>query len=290
MIALFGAGVGLGLVVLARSLRPSVPPLGPALDRLSRPGIAVSASVAEVSLRDRIGSLAAAIVGASGDVRRDRDLRVTGRTLERHAYEKVLAATVGVALPLCLAVATGETVPFVVLAVVGGLGGFVFPDVSLRSAAAGRRRVIRHELSAYLDLVAIVLAGGGGIQTALQAAATAGEGQAFTEISAALDRARLTATTAWRALDRLADDVGVDDLREFARTLELAGSQGARIGSSVSARADALRGRLRAEVEAEAEAVTERMLVPVAVMLVGLLLFIGFAVVAALGTSSTVVG
>lgn len=290
MIALFGAGVGLGLVVLARSLRPAVPPLGPALDRLSRPGRAVSAPAADLSLRDRIESLAASVVGASGDVRRTRDLRVTGRTFERHAYEKVLAATVGVALPLCLAVATAETVPFVVLAVVGGLGGFVFPDVSLRSAAAGRRRVIRHELSAYLDLVAIVLAGGGGIQTALQAAATAGEGQAFTEISVALDRARLTGTTAWRTLDRLADDVGVDELRELARTLELAGSQGARIGSSVSARADALRGRLRAEVEAEAEAVTERMLLPVAVMLVGLLLFIGFAVVAALGTSSTVVG
>ena len=41
-------------------------------------------------------------------------------------------------------------------------------------------------LSSYLDLVDVVLAGGAGIETALEAAAEAGDGWAFAEIRGAL--------------------------------------------------------------------------------------------------------
>ena len=50
----------------------------------------------------------------------------------------------------------------------------------------------------------------------------------------------------------------------------------------MAAKADSLRGHQMAEVEARAEAASERMLVPVMLLVLGLILFIGFGAVAAI--------
>jgi hypothetical protein len=61
--------------------------------------------------------------------------------------------------------------------------------------------------------------------------------------------------------------------------VSLAGSHGARIRASLAAKADTLRGHQVAETEAAAEAATERMTIPVAVLLLGFLLFIAYPAV-----------
>jgi hypothetical protein len=70
--------------------------------------------------------------------------------------------------------------------------------------------------------------------------------------------------------------VGVPELVELSTTLQLAGTEGARIRQSLSARAVALRRHEQAEAESEANAVTERLFLPGALLLIGFLVFIGY--------------
>jgi Flp pilus assembly protein TadB len=240
----------------------------------------------------RRGGRTVALLGALGlDFGRlGRDLRVSGRTVERHAVEKVAAAAVGLGTPLAMAVvagAGGATVPigFVTAAALGfGAAGFLLPDLLLRDAARSGRAAFATALSAYLDLVNVLLAGSSGTETALVAAAEAGDGWAFAELRAALVRAEATRTSPWEAFADLGDELGVSELQELAASVRLAGEQGARIRSSLAAKAASLRGQQLARAEASAQAASERMAVPNVLMFLGFLAFAGYpAVVSIVG-------
>ena len=125
-------------------------------------------------------------------------LRVLDKSMERHAYEKMLGATAGFALPVltgAVMLAGGVAVSPIVLLLVGlatAVAGFFYPDLPLAERVEDRQRAFRHAFSAYLDLVTILLAGGAGIESALEGAAESGDGWAFAKIRSALRRARLT--------------------------------------------------------------------------------------------------
>jgi hypothetical protein len=95
-----------------------------------------------------------------------------------------------------------------------------------------------------------------------------------------LQRARFTRASPWEAFADLAEQLDVSELAEMAASVSLAGSHGARIRGSLAAKADTLRGHQVAETESAAEAATERMTIPVAVLLLGFLLFIAYPAVA----------
>ncbi|MEM9565358.1 MAG: type II secretion system F family protein [Actinomycetota bacterium] len=218
-----------------------------------------------------------------------QQLRVLDRSIERHAYEKMLAGVTGVVLPLLLGVvlaAGGTTVSplLLVLAavVLGGLG-FLYPDLPLAERVARRQQAFRHSLSSYLDLVTIILAGGGGTESALVGAANAGDGWVFAEIRSALRRGELTGRTPWEMFEELGIHYGIDELRELASSVSLAGGHGARVRQSLVAKSEALRTQQTAEIETKAESNTEKMIVPVSVMVLGLMVFIGRGAVEAIG-------
>ncbi len=175
----------------------------------------------------------------------------------------------------------------VALSVPFAVAGFFLPDFTLRDQAERRRRGFRHALSAYLDLVNILLAGGAGIETALWAAADAGDGWGFQRIRAALHRSRLTGRSPWETFAALGRDLDVSELSELASSISLAGSHGARIRASLAAKADTLRGHQVAETEAAAEAATERMTIPLAVLLFGFLLFIAYPAIQQITSASS---
>ena len=56
---------------------------------------------------------------------------------------------------------------------------------------------------------------------------------------------------------------------------------------SLIAKADAMRAALSAEIEAAAEIQTEKMIVPVVVLIIGMVLFIGYGAVDAISTPGT---
>ena len=283
VLALLAAGAGAGCWLAVRSISPRPPPLDVLVARLGRPGVAVGLDVSDrEDLSNRAGRLAVRIVALPGntDTRQGQLLRLVGRTPERHALDKLAGSAGGAAAAGLLStglIVLGIAPPPVVLAVLTAgvaIGGFLLPDALLRDEAERRRRAFRHALSSYLDLVNVILAAGGGIETSLHAAAEAGDGWAFAAIRQALDRSRLTNRTPWDTFAQLGEELGVDELRELAASVALAGFQGARIRQSLAAKADSLRGHQVAETEASAEAATERMTIPVAVLLFGFLVFV----------------
>lgn len=280
---LLGAGAGLGLVLVLSGLVPARPPLTVALARLHQPRPAVTAS------SDRSRPLVA--LGRAVGVDRligpslVSDLRVLGQSVDAHLARRVAMAAAGAVVgPLIAALfwAAGLPVPLwwsgwatIGLAVVG----LVAPGVAARTEAATRRAGFRHALGAFLDVVAVSLAAGNGVEGALAVGAAAGDGWAFAELRHALFTARMAGDTPWAGLARLGGELDVAELSELAATVALAGDSGAKVRASIQAKARSMRARALADAEAAAQAATERMSLPVVVLLVGFIVFIGYPAV-----------
>lgn len=216
---------------------------------------------------------------------RQQDLAITGSSPERHAAERLATAWVFALLPIATAAVSavgGVATPWTLAALgaaVGGALGFAVPGLVLRTTANERRQEFRRALSGYLDLVVVVVAGGGGIETALHDAADAGDGWVFTELRRSLEASRLGGVAPWDGFARLGSDLGVDELVELAAGASLAGEHGARVRASLAAKAASMRAHLLAEAEAEAQSATEKMAIPVVLMLFGFLTFVGYPAV-----------
>lgn len=292
-----GIGLGLGLWLIAGGLRPPRRTLEEAL-HLLRPGpapdLATSSDGGDPGgWAARIGRPAARRLAVSGLISRRtrRDLTVLGRTLDAHAAEKVAAATVGCLLipamtgALALAGIRLGWGPPLGGAVLLGVAGFATPDLGVWADARRARADARHALSAFLDLTVIGLAGGGGVEQALADAADCGQGPTFTRLRRALDTARLTRTPPWQPLGELGRQVDLPELTETAATVALAGTEGATIRASLTARAASLRTHAMADAEADEAAASERLSLPVVVLFAGFLLFIGYPAVSHILTS-----
>ena len=295
---LISSGIGAGVVVCIRALRPRPTPLAVTIAALDGPARMIGSSEGAPSAATagwqrplaRIGMRLLDAIAIGNRTELSRQLRILDKPLERHAYEKLLGAIAGLVLPNLVVVtvaAAGVTTNPMIGLVVGGIGataGFLYPDLPLSDQVTARQQAFRHALSSYLDLVTIILAGGGGIESALRGAADAGDGWAFDEIRSALRRAEFTGRTPWEAFDDLGADLDITELSELAASVGLAGGQGAKIRRSLAAKADALRAQQAAAIETSAETRTEQMIVPVTVMIVGLTLFVGFGAVQAIST------
>jgi Flp pilus assembly protein TadB len=307
VVVLLGGGAGFGLCLIGYALtrdrsigldelRELTGGRGTPLSLTGWDPAARAQHLAPGGLRGTIGKLGARYIGSVGFTdldRLDEQLRVLDRSLERHAYEKILAAVAGFAVPILASVAMaagGVSIPVLwalVFAVVLGVGGFLYPDLPLAEQVEARRREFRHALSAYLDLVSILMAGGAGIESSLVSAAEDGAGWAFDEIRWALHRAEVTRATPWESFDQLGEDLGVRELQDLAANVSTAGEFGARIRQTLSAKADAMRASQAAELEAEAERQTERMLIPLIALAFGVSLFVGYGAIQAITTDGT---
>lgn len=282
-----GGGLGLGLLLTLRALRPRPDDLGSILRRVVAPfDPTLDTSAPGRADRTRWSSRSGVVgrhVVVAGRV--ERNLRVVGRAVERHVVDKVtLAVVLGATAPAVFLAgsAAGLSLPPLVAvlgAVVGGIGGYHLPDLLLHTQAEERRRHFRFAMSSYLDLVNVLLAGGAGIESALDATASSGDGWAFHEIRAALTRARATRRSPWAALSELGEALGVDELVELAASIQLAGEEGARIRSSLAAKAAALRSRQLAQIEADAHSASERMGIPTVAMFTAFLALLAYPAV-----------
>jgi pilus assembly protein TadC len=279
-----GASLGGGVWLIIRGVRPAPAALAEIVRDMHRP----LATPGEASTPVFLRRVALVLVGVAGieSAGLERDLAVTGRSLERHALDKLTTAGLGMGLPILFGVvvaAGGGSFPTGLLALAAllmGFGGFFQPDLALKTEAARRRRDFAHALSAFLDLVTVILAGGGGLEAALDGAAGAGDGWALARIRHALAESRLTRDSPWTVLARLADQLGVPELAELAASVELAGNEGAKVRHSLNAKAVSLRDHELATAQAAAEAATEQMAFPVVAMLTGFILLIGYPAVA----------
>ena len=160
---------------------------------------------------------------------------------------------------------------------------FVVPILSwhlavkrITTASQIRRSDMDLAVAVYLDLVNVLLAGGAGVETAMLAAAGAGDGFSFEQIRLALVRAQSSRGSYWDSLRELGERTGVESLEDVAHSVQLAGEHGARIRQSLAAKATALRGRNLARIEHEAEERTEHMGLPIVLLFLGFILLVGY--------------
>ena len=213
------------------------------------------------------------------------DLAVMGRSIETHLGMTVLAAVAGlfapflIFIPLVLGAGASPVIP-VWFAILGALGGSILATVQLRSEATERRRDFRHVVSAFLDLVAMNLAGGRGVPEALSAAADLSNGWAMVRIRDTMESARLQGVTPWAALGDLGDEMAVKELSDLAAALALVAEDGAKVRDSLSARAVSMRQRELSDSESRAEARSQSMLVAQLLLCLGFLVFLIYPAVA----------
>lgn len=150
------------------------------------------------------------------------------------------------------------------------------PVKQVANASRVRRSDMDLAVAVYLDLVNVLLAGGAGVETAMLAAAGAGDGFSFEQIRLALVRAQSSRGSYWDSLRELGERTGVESLEDVAHSVQLAGEHGARIRQSLAAKATALRGRNLARIEHEAEQRTEQMGLPIVLLFLGFILLVGY--------------
>ena len=286
VVVLAGLGVGTGLALVLGAIAPAPVPLRRALTD-HRP--ARTAAPAETGAPGPVEWVGLSLARSSWATRVTdglaSDLRITGRTAAGHLGSCMVLGTAGALWAPIAAVAVrlgGLNMPLPLIlwaAVILAPLGAACPRIALRSEAATRRRAFRHALSSFLDVVSISLAGGCGVDSALQAAGSAGSGWAFVQIRRALLDSRYRGESPWTGLARLGNELAVPELGELAAAVSLAGDEGARVRASLAARARSLRQRGMSEIEAAASSASERMSLPVVGLMVG---FVGFVVYPAL--------
>ena len=283
---LLGAMAGAAIILIASGVVPARVPLADALARLDL----IPKAGAATPERWWVVLLGAPLVdtsfGRAATKAVRQDLRVIGRSPEEHVARHVAMVTVALlwapatfALMAIGGVGVSWTLP-VWISLVFGCVALVIPPLAVRAEAAERRRSFRHALGCFLDLVAVRLAGGAGVDSALAGSAAAGEGWAFTEIRQCLTEARLRGEPSWKGLGTLGEEIGVSELQELAASAGLAGDEGARVRVSIAAKARAIRLRGLADAESAAQSASERMSLPVVLLMTGFIVFLGYPAVA----------
>lgn len=293
---LLGGALGGALCLLVFALVPPRPQLASVVGRWERQRARqVAAATAETSAdtwRDRLGLWMVARLAQRGITlgKLRADLALTDYTLEGHLVRKISYGLLGLLLPSLVTVAliaVGITPPVTLPAVGGLVLGAVFfwvPDLSVTQAAEQRRHELRRALSCYLDLVAMSLAGGRGIPEALPTAARIGTGWAFELLRDTIEHARYVGSTPWAALADLGERTGMQELQDLGGALLLVADDGAKVRSSLSARASTQRRRQLAEAEGAAAKADQSIQMAQVVLAVGFFLFLGYpAVVAVMG-------
>lgn len=273
---------GLGVVLILRGVIGSTVPLDQLVAELHRSRISAPAA-------DRRAAVIGRMSGRDTPSRRS-DLAITERSPERYVQDRLTWAML-LAAPfvlLLLLAATGSWVVagpgvLIVGVLVAAVAGWAYARADLRTDADKARREFRHSLSAYLELVTILMAGGAGVETAMFDAADAGQGRSLRHIRSALSAAQARREPPWSQLAELGSRLGVSELEELHASMTLAGG-GAQVRDSLAAKARGIRLRDIAQTETEAQARSETMVLPVVLMFAGFLLLIGYPALAGLSS------
>jgi hypothetical protein len=288
LLALIGAA---GLLLAVSGWVQPVPPLSRVVRHLERDAPNGSASVPAV--RGLVDRLAAALVqvvrGHPRLLPSGPDLTLLGRSAEQQVVALVVAGLAGAVIPPLV---LGALQAFGVL----GIGWFVpialacgcavAAPISVHTYAIERsatiRRDLRYQVSAYLDVVSMLLAGNSGYEGALDHAARAGDGRLFVELRRSLRESATRGTSLTEALRRVGSGLGLGELEQVAATAALSAAEGAPVARTLAAKCATLRVALAAEQETEARLRTSRLTTPIVGMA---LIFMGLVMYPALSFS-----
>jgi Flp pilus assembly protein TadB len=265
------AGVAVALLGWAQ---PS-PDLSSAVRHLRRPGPSAVEAGSVDGVRSRwFGGVVSALVGQLRGRPRllppESALRLTGTTLEAHVTRLVTAALVGLLVPPLTIVVLQRSgligLGWYAPAAIGLVAAAVAPwlvHTSTLERASAVRSDLRHQVSAYLDVVTMLLAGNSGYEGALEQASRAGDGRLFAELRHRMRDSATRGATLTDALRRTGTELGLDELEQVAATAALSAAEGAPVARTLAAKCATLRSALAAEQESEARLRTSRLTTPI---------------------------
>lgn len=219
-----------------------------------------------------------------------QDLALLGRTYEQTLGRKITLALTGLLLTAVVVgtlAQAGAPLPAgfpLVLAVLLSVTMFWAPDLEARREAARRRDEFRKSLSGYLDLVQLEMAGEAAPAEALPSAANLGESWPFALIRATIYQARQAGRSPWLALADLGDRVGVRELHDLGQLINLVAHDGARVRSTLAARAQTMRRRELADLQVQAGRADQSLRMTQIIIGLGFVLFIGYPAIVAILT------
>lgn len=198
------------------------------------------------------------------------ELRLVQRSLDSHIGAIAFSAVVGALGPV-LVLGTLQAFGLVALGVYVPLGlalvGLVTGPLAVHTSVAERAREVqtdlRFQLSAYLDVVTMLLAGNSGHEGALEQAAQAGDGRLFIELRRRMREVGATGKSLVEALGTTADELGLVELEQVAATTALSSAEGAPVARTLAAKCSTLRSTLATEQESEARLRTSRLTAPI---------------------------
>ena len=209
------------------------------------------------------------------------DLAITGSDRRVMVREGMVmgAAAAGVCMVIVSVVGFPPVGSFV-LAFGCGFAAWLIPFRRTRVRAARMRGELDLAVSVMLDLMSIQSAGGAGVETALLSAAALGDGWSFRLIREALAGAQASRRSYWDALVEVGEMTGCHSLVEIANSARMAGEHGAKVRQTLASKSTSLRARNLARIEYEAQQRTEQMGLPMVVLFVSFLIFVGYPALA----------
>ncbi len=294
IVVLTAVGVAGMLLAVSGWLEPA-PSLRRVIDHIQRPGVADASGPHSASpWSGQLGArLLHPLVGAAERFPRllpnEFQLRRCGRSLEQHVMALTVAAVVGfvgpaIVLGLLEAVGVlgpGWFVPVLVAVVCVVLGPMIVHSAMLERDARIRTD-LRYQVSAYLDVVSMLLAGNTGYEGALEQAAHAGDGRLFLELRRRMRESGARGVSLTDALQRTGSELGLEELEQVAATAALSAAEGAPVARTLAAKCATLRTALATEQESEARLRTSRLTTPIVGMAV---IFMGLVIYPALSFS-----
>lgn len=148
-----------------------------------------------------------------------------------------------------------------------GAGGFVLPDVILKSRAEARSRRMREDLVHFAELLSLAVSAGLGVEGALKQSTAAGQGPLFDELRRLIREAQMQGKPSSEAVARLPGEAGFPDAEPLAQVLQSAALQGTPVIQALQAQCRSLRERRRLEFIEIGERAQVRMLLPIGLLI-----------------------
>lgn len=270
---LAGVVLAAGLLCLVVAVRPATPRLSAALDRIQGGSDQnpLDLDVGPVSGRsESLGALVHRWSPVPLTEAQRRALRLQDKSVAEFYADKAVMAVIGVVLPSVAGVLIGllgggwSPLP-AAAALVGGLVGYLVPDLLLRRSAATAQTGATEALLTFVDLVTLERLANASATQALHHAAELSDVPLFTQIRTALDRARLEQQSPYAELRRLAAQLKLPELADLVDVMQL-DDAGAALSGSLRARVRELRDahltREQIRAAADAEGMTIFMTLP----------------------------
>lgn len=268
-------GVGGALLVLSGGVQPR-PSLTRTIQHLQRsPSVRDMPAGAGTSSTRHVGAwLTSVMVGLAHRHPRvaptPAQLHLVGRSTEQHMLALLLAGIAGLVGPTIVVsilqsagvVSLAWFVPAAV-AVAGAVVGPMLVHSALVERSASVRDDLRYQVSAYLDVVTMLLAGNTGYEGALEQASHAGDGRLFVELRRRMRESGARGVSLTDALRRCGTDLDLEELEQIAATAALSADEGAPVARTLAAKCATLRSALATEQEAEARLRTSRLTTPI---------------------------